>query len=387
MPIPAPGRRANILVVDDIPANLDLLADVLREHGYEPRPLSSGKLALAAARAEPPDLILLDIRMPQMDGFEVCQQLKADPALREIPVIFTTALTETADKVKAFALGAVDYVTKPFQAQEIQARVATHLRLRALQRELEMQNEQLEQRVAERTQELTAANARLQEMNRLRDDFLRMISYEFRTPTNGVVGIGDLVLEQCPPTVEFQQYRLMFQRSSQRLRQLIDDATLLGDTARLPSAAADTVPAVHLINQVQSSLRDLQITVEPPEVIAGVNLNGDHSLLKRALVTVASLAVIFTTNRQGARLEAALTDTHLRLTAPLSNLRLAPAAAASFFEIESLSRAESPAEPLGLSPVAAERIIRAFGGEIRLVRGAEHTGTLECHLRLAAPGT
>lgn len=135
--------KPSILVVDDTPANLQLLASVLRERGYKTRPVPSGLLALQAALSEPPDLILLDINMPEMNGFEVCQSLKADEKLRDIPVIFISALNEVLDKVKAFAVGGVDYITKPFQFDEVQARVDTHLKLWHLQQELEKHNRQL----------------------------------------------------------------------------------------------------------------------------------------------------------------------------------------------------------------------------------------------------
>ncbi|MDA3926594.1 MAG: response regulator [Kiritimatiellae bacterium] len=133
----------NILVVDDTPANLNLLAGMLKKHGYRVRPVPSGKLAIKAVQSEKPDLILLDIRMPEMSGYEVCTQLKADAALKDIPVIFISALAETADKIKAFTVGGVDYITKPFQFEEVEARVQTHLELRQLQIELEMQNDKL----------------------------------------------------------------------------------------------------------------------------------------------------------------------------------------------------------------------------------------------------
>ncbi len=129
--------NADILVVDDVPANLTLLAGMLKEKGYRVRPVPSGKLALKAVEREPPDLILLDITMPEMDGFEVCRRLKEDVRFRDIPVIFISALTETLDKVKAFGTGGVDYVTKPFQFEEVAARVETHLKLRRYQAHLE----------------------------------------------------------------------------------------------------------------------------------------------------------------------------------------------------------------------------------------------------------
>jgi putative two-component system response regulator len=145
----------NVLIVDDASANLELLAGILRERGIEPRPVLSGKLALMAAQAYPPDLVLLDINMPVMNGFEVYERLKADAALKDIPVIFITALTETSDKVKAFAMGAVDYVTKPFQAEEICARVKAHLRLRKLQLDVEKYNNHLEDLVQEKIKEIS----------------------------------------------------------------------------------------------------------------------------------------------------------------------------------------------------------------------------------------
>src|SRR3984957_6136617 len=128
---------ASILVVDDVSANLRVLAGMLKDRGYKVRPVPSGELALLAARKDPPDLILLDINMPEMNGYEVCQHLKADETLRGIPIIFISALNDNLDKVKAFSTGGVDYITKPFQMEELHARVETHLKLRRLQTDLE----------------------------------------------------------------------------------------------------------------------------------------------------------------------------------------------------------------------------------------------------------
>src|SRR5690349_13442584 len=113
------GRTApNILVADDTVENLRLLSSILGDCGYEVRPVTNGRQALQAAEREPPDLILLDINMPELDGFEVCVRLKAQPLLKDVPVIFLTALTDVADKVRAFEVGGIDYVTKPFQVEE-----------------------------------------------------------------------------------------------------------------------------------------------------------------------------------------------------------------------------------------------------------------------------
>ncbi len=156
------SERASILVVDDTPANLQVLAGMLKDRGYKVRPVPSGKLALSAARRDPPDLILLDINMPEMNGYEVCGHLKADDHLRGVPVIFISALTEQLDKVKAFAMGGVDYITKPFQMEELYARVETHLNLRRLQVELGATNARLTQANGRMSRDLRAA-ARIQE--------------------------------------------------------------------------------------------------------------------------------------------------------------------------------------------------------------------------------
>jgi two-component system, NtrC family, sensor kinase len=135
--------KGNILVVDDTPENLRLLVAVLNEKGYQTRPVPHGKLAISAAQLNPPDLILLDILMPEIDGYEVCTQLKANDKTKQIPVIFLTAVNEVLDKVKAFAVGGVDYITKPFQIEEVLARVETHLALVSTQKSLAAKNEEL----------------------------------------------------------------------------------------------------------------------------------------------------------------------------------------------------------------------------------------------------
>jgi len=168
----------SILVVDDTPANLQMLADMLKRRCYRARPVPSGRLALQAAKADPPDLILLDINMPVMDGYEVCGELKKDPTLVDIPVIFISAYGETMDKIRAFRAGGVDYITKPFQVEEVEARVAVHLQIRRQQRELE------------------ATLARQRELEGLRDTMVHMIVHDLRAPLTAVFNYLDLVREQ-----------------------------------------------------------------------------------------------------------------------------------------------------------------------------------------------
>ena len=161
---------ADILVVDDTPANLQLLVSNLSQHGYHVRAVTDGRLALMAANAAPPDLILLDVMMPNMDGYQVWQALKADEKLKDIPVIFISALDETMDKIKGFRSGGADYVSKPFQFDEVLARVETHLTLYHQKQALEKARAQDQQYFAKLTQLkndfVNFKNLRLQKIER-----------------------------------------------------------------------------------------------------------------------------------------------------------------------------------------------------------------------------
>ncbi len=139
------NTKGNILIVDDLAENLQLLTDILTKLGYKVRSVTNGKMALRTVRNNPPDVILLDIKMPEMDGYQVCSALKADEETEEIPVIFLSSLNQTNDKVKAFQIGGVDYITKPFQSEEVISRIQTQLTIQQQKQQLRQEIERHQQ--------------------------------------------------------------------------------------------------------------------------------------------------------------------------------------------------------------------------------------------------
>lgn len=272
---------ANILIVDDTPANLEVLGGMLKEHGYKVRQATSGEMALRTARNNAPELILLDIMMPGMDGFEVCRQLKADVMLRDIPVIFISALSETMDKVKAFGVGGVDFVTKPFQFEEVEARVATHLALRRQQRLLEERNTELR---------------RLEE---LRDNLTHMIVHDMRTPLTGIYGFLQTleVLEGASLSDDGREFIARALASTESLVQMVSslldvskmeagEMRLNRETCRLEIVAREVLGKFGFIRENRS------VTLIAPD--APMLLEADEELLSRILQNLVSNALKYT---------------------------------------------------------------------------------------------
>jgi two-component system, sensor histidine kinase and response regulator len=209
------ANKGNIMVVDDTPASLKMLAGLLKDAGYRVRPVPSGSLALEAAAAEAPDLILLDINMPEMDGYQVCARLKSNDLLKQVPVLFISALTETTDKVRAFQTGGLDFVTKPFQFEEVRARVETHLSLHRLQVELERKYDELRR------------------LEHLRDNLTHMIVHDLRSPLTAIAGYLQLLQHEEQELNE--KHRRYVNSATTGATTLIEMITSLLDVNRLES--------------------------------------------------------------------------------------------------------------------------------------------------------
>ncbi len=361
------AAKSHIMAVDDQPANLKLLEDLLSQQGYIVRSFPRGRLALEAAARNPPDLILLDINMPEMSGFKVCELLKADEKLAMIPVIFLSALTDASDKVQAFQCGGVDYVTKPFQVDEVQARVETHLKMHRLQKELQLHANHLEELVASRTRELAETQARLKVLDRAKSDFLRLIHHELRSPLNGLLGVGELVLDQLGTSEDGAELREMFELSRQRMLSILDDALLLTEI----EVASDTFSseATDLVGTLQAAMegasafaqsRGVGIELEPGETGCVV---AKRDLLQKAIQALIETAVKFSKAGQAVRLKCQAGPGGVQVLIHSCG-RIPESAIAKFFQVFSIGDAITPGGDLGLGPPVSQRILALFGGSI-----------------------
>ncbi len=383
---------SDIMIVDDTPANLKLLEDMLHQQGNQVRSFPLGRLALAAAIKRPPDLILLDVNMPEMNGYEVCESLKSNGELAGIPVIFLSALTDLDTKVRAFQAGAADYISKPFQIQEVHARVETHLKLHQLQEKLRLQNERLEEAVAARTRELAEAVGRLAILDRSKSDFLNLISHEFRTPLHGLLGVSDLIMEDSAPTEENQELRMLFQRSRRRILSILEDALLLaqidvnGEQFRPTPVSLNAVLSRAIMMTHEFALARRVAVIPTPTVLQYVL--GDEDLLVRALHALIETAVKFSHTGGSVRLSCDAASGSSFVIIESQGLVIPAPALGSFFDLFSTGPAITQGEDLGLGPPVASRILSLFGALVNVVNlnppGMRFTISLQCAVRNGA---
>ena len=252
-PSPAPSVKPRILAVDDVLQNLQVVGTMLRNEGYDVMPAGSGAQALERVRVRLPDLILLDLMMPEMDGLEACRRLKADLATRHIPIIFLTASNEMEHLVKGFEAGAVDYVTKPFNGAELLARVRTHL-------------------------ELKLARERLREMNDEKNEFMGIAAHDLRNPLSAVKGYAEMVMEDAQalshPGLEENGRRIRdtAARMAEMVQNLLDVNAIERGEMKLKLAPTDLDPALNQVIETQRpraavKQQTIHLQTEPASVV------------------------------------------------------------------------------------------------------------------------
>ncbi|MBN1889939.1 MAG: response regulator [Thermoflexales bacterium] len=255
-----------ILVIDDDRLSRTLLSTGLQEQGYTVETAEDGPHALEILRARPFDLVLLDILMPGMDGFQVCQQLQADDNTRDIPIILISALDETENIVKAFTVGGVDYITKPFHLEEVLARVETHMALQKLRRQLQETNDEL----AERLKELAHSNAELQARNEELDAYAHTVAHDLKKPLHLVTGYTELLIQDFDHVSkeEAHQSLRMVAKGARKLNDIIESLLLLA-LLRQMEVKTQAVDMASVVAEVRTNLRamieDYQAEIVLPE--------------------------------------------------------------------------------------------------------------------------
>jgi signal transduction histidine kinase len=255
--------KATVLIIDDVPANLDLLFKHLHRSGYRVLVAQDGQTAVRQAEYAQPDIILLDVMMPGIDGFETCRRLKANEITQEIPVIFMTALADTANKVRGFEVGAIDYVTKPFDRQEVLARLETHLTIRNLQKNLRAEiaeREKVEAALRETMAELQVRNEEL-------DAFAHTVAHNLKSPLGTLMGIAEaLTLDLSLPPDEIRLYLESIARSGRKVNNIIDELLVLA-SVRKREVKPVPLNMAGIVAEAQQRLNDLIVQTQA-EVIA-----------------------------------------------------------------------------------------------------------------------
>lgn len=359
---------ATIMIVDDEPNNLDVLERMLREEGrHEVVAFPRVDMALAAARENPPDLILLDILMPGIDGYEACRRLKADTRLAGIPVLFLSALSDPLDKVNAFDLGAVDYITKPLSESEVLARVRTHLNLRRYQLHME-------ELVRLRSEELVEAHRRLRIWNDAKSQWLSVLSHEMRTPLTGIFGVTDYLFDEMPPDSPLYEFRPLYEAARARMQKLVDDAHLLTFIDVASDAYRMTPVALRMaIEEAVAGLKNTEVEIERRpgmEDLGEATIMADPSLLFRACADLLMAAALCVPTGGKVAMDASLADGEIQLILHTDGPRLPPAAIETFFEVGGQRMLVHGGGDFGLGPALAARIVELLKGRVSIANGS-----------------
>jgi signal transduction histidine kinase len=369
------------MVVDDMPANLQVMAGELERHGYAVVVAQGGEEALERAALVRPDLILLDVLMPGIDGFETCRQLKADAATRDIPVIFMTALSDTPQKVAGFQAGAVDYVTKPLDGAEVLARVRTQITLSAMRQQLAERNEQLAQEVAVREQ----AQAALQRSNAELEQLAYVASHDMQEPLRMIASYLQLVEQRYQAQLdadgrEFIGYAV---DGAKRMQVLIND---LLTYSRVGTKAKPFEP-VAMASVLDTALSNLRLAIEESGAHIQIGMlpqvQGDAMQLVQLVQNLVANAIKFR-GKEPPRVEIGATreGDHWHLMVRDNGIGIAPAYFERIFVLFQRlhGRATYPGTGIGLA--LCKRIVERHGGRIWVEsepdRGAAFHFTLPC---------
>ncbi|HEY9646317.1 MAG TPA: response regulator, partial [Chroococcidiopsis sp.] len=342
--------RGDILLVDDTPDNLRVLSAMLTNQGFEVRKALNGQRAIASVQADPPDLILLDIKMPEMDGYTVCQRLKSDPQTQEVPVIFISALDDALDKVRAFAVGGVDYVTKPFQEIEVLARIEHQLRIQRLQRQLVEQN-----------QELARSNRELEQ-------FAYVVSHDLQQPLQSVTGFVRLIQLKHQAYLDdvALDYLNRIHDTGSRMQHLIQDLLAYSKVSNQPQEM-QPIDCNLLLEKV---LQNLQIAIANKQAVLSYDtlptVMGTETQLIQLLQNLISNAIKFTHPNvtPHVKISAIKQDNQWLFGVHDNGIGIDPNSIERIFEIFQRTQSAKNYPGTGIGLATCRKIVENHGGRI-----------------------
>jgi len=351
--------NSDILIVDDVLDNLDMLADMLQDQGHTVRIATSGQEALKAIAECIPDLVLLDIQMPFMDGYQVCTRIKADPATQDVPVIFLSALSETRDIVRGFEVGGADYVSKPFQFREVLARVNSQLVVSHQRKEIEGLRER------DRLQ--------YEQLTNMKDRFLHTTAHDLKNPLAGILLYSQLLKSNDPRDHgNLEEIADGIEQSVRKMQRLI---TASLDLAQMESGEGLNLSRTNMIPMIESAMRgfgmqakdhQLDLLLDLPSVPVFVDI--DSHLFERVIDNLISNAIKYTPPEGQITLKIRQDQQHVRLSVIDTGIGIPeediPHLFEAFYRVRKASHRKASGSGLGLSIVAT--VIEQHGGTVTI---------------------
>jgi two-component system sensor histidine kinase/response regulator len=369
------NKNCKILVVDDVSQNIQVIGNILYENNYQVSFALSGPEALTLLNHEHYDLILLDILMPGMDGYEVCKIVKANEKISHIPIIFLTAKSDTDSILKGFELGAVDYLSKPFNTKELLARVKTQIELKKQREQLENINELLEEKVKIRTTELQKANEQLQKLEQAKGKFLNLISHELRTPLNVINGFIEILYPSLKET-EHEQTIKTLMSVTDKLISLSETALLITELQLGEYLIEFTDVDIAEISLKVATTYDAAMKEKDIQLIANFDENariihGDDELIRNSVNKILQNAIKFTPKYGLIQIQSTKNDLFVELIVTNSGDGFSEETLEKLFEIFAIDKMTNFSDGFGLGLASVKLAMEVQSGRIEVKNHTE----------------
>lgn len=384
----AETKKHKILIVDDIPQNIQVLGNALKNEAYLLAYAQGGEEAISIAGKSTFDLILLDVLMPDINGFEVCRQLRNNPKTANVPIIFLTAKTNEESIAEGFESGGQDYITKPFKALELQIRVQTQLDLREKQQQLASMNKTLEKKVQERTvqlqkanDELQTANFKLSKLDNAKNDFLLLINHELRTPLNAIIGFTQ-ILENNLKTTKYANFIKIITRSTDKLYRLSEIALLItslrAESYEINKENFSIKQLIdYLIEQYSAQIENKDIAIITDIIPEDFEIQIDRRLLYTCLSNIFNNALKYSPENMPVEIKVTHRNNSIHISISDNGKGFSEDLINSGFDLFTIENARHHSEGFGLGLATVKVITEALDGEFNISNRKEGGAQVE----------